>query len=134
MDYTAIRQLQIRFSAQTEYGRYTDALYYPEGNVPDEKALAAEVQKRVDAWVATVSAPPEPPTDEQRKAMLDEMGRERERLVQAAESLRAELVDGGVLKAADVNDEKAKLEAEIADAQRRLADLTAKTVTVEVKV
>jgi hypothetical protein len=60
MDYTAIRQLQIRFSAQTEYGRYTDALYYPEGNVPDEKALAAEVQKRVDAWVATVSAPPEP--------------------------------------------------------------------------
>ena len=57
MDYTAIRQLQIRFSANTPYGRHTDALYYPVDAVPEQAVIDAATQARVDAWVYTIEHP-----------------------------------------------------------------------------
>lgn len=43
--------VKIDFSVETEYGRFGDALYFPEGEVPDEATIEAMKQERASAYV-----------------------------------------------------------------------------------
>ncbi len=61
-------------------GGFRDALYFPEGQVPDEKALAALAQARVDAWKARVTAPPRELTQGEKDAQLEFAVAEADRL------------------------------------------------------
>jgi hypothetical protein len=58
MPITSEQCVQVRFSADTPHGRYTDALYYPEGAVPEQAVIDAAIQARIDAWVYTIEHPP----------------------------------------------------------------------------
>jgi hypothetical protein len=57
-DISVVEQVQYRFSADTPYGRYTDALYYPPDAVPEQSVIDAAIQARVDAWVYAIEHPP----------------------------------------------------------------------------
>ena len=53
--------VQIRFTAQTAYGEFADALYYPladyiSGLITPER-VAADQQSRVDNWIAAITTP-----------------------------------------------------------------------------
>lgn len=48
----------IRFSYETEYGKFIDALNLPDNVVYTNTEIEAMQQARLDAWLAIVSAPP----------------------------------------------------------------------------
>lgn len=52
--------VRIAFEVDMPCGVYRDALYFPQGAVPDDATLQATMQARADAWVALVQAPPPP--------------------------------------------------------------------------
>jgi hypothetical protein len=58
-------QVQVRFSTETEFGRYQDALYYPPEvyAAKDVSEIEAEAQARVDAWEEVMKNPPPPPPE-----------------------------------------------------------------------
>jgi len=56
-------QTQVRFSIDTQYGNYTDALYYEPSvySTLQQSDIDAAIQSRVDAWVYNIQNPPPPP-------------------------------------------------------------------------
>lgn len=50
--------IQIIFEKQTEYGNFRDALYLPIDHSYTEEDIEAMKQRRVDNWIAAVTAPP----------------------------------------------------------------------------
>lgn len=71
--------VKIDFSVQTEYGQYVDALYFPEGEVPDDAAIESMKQERVNGWVEHIKNPPPAikpkyQRDENGNLILDENG------------------------------------------------------------
>lgn len=63
--------MQIRFSSETPYGIYSDALNLPDDHEFSESEIQAMQQQRIDAWVAMIdlanqtaeTAPSDPITD-----------------------------------------------------------------------
>jgi len=71
--------MKIDFEFQTKYGKFCDALHFADDAVPDEAAIEAMKQERVDNWIAIITAPPTPsPSKYKRDAsgnlVLDENG------------------------------------------------------------
>lgn len=59
-----IRQVQIKFTEDTEFGRYTDAIYVPldayqRGEITEEQIVAQKAE-RVNRWTDMVRNPPAP--------------------------------------------------------------------------
>jgi hypothetical protein len=52
--------MKIAFSAETEHGVFSDALYFEDDAVPDEATIEAMKQQRVDNWVIAVTTPAAP--------------------------------------------------------------------------
>ena len=68
--------VRIAFEVETILGPnqpYRDALYFPQGAVPDDATLQSIMQARADAWVALVQAPP-PPDPPAQYAVTSEDG------------------------------------------------------------
>ena len=51
--------VKIDFQFETKYGRFADALYFPEGQVPDDATVEAMKVARRDAWIYAVENPPQ---------------------------------------------------------------------------
>ncbi len=51
-------QVQIIFEVLTAHGKYCDALYFQEGEVPSEAEIERLKQERIDNWIAVIAAPP----------------------------------------------------------------------------
>lgn len=49
--------LQIKFSVETQYGRFSDALYLPDDHAYTEAEIESMKQQRVDNWIIAVSTP-----------------------------------------------------------------------------
>jgi len=58
--------MKIDFEFQTQYGKFADALWFADDQVPDEATIEAMKQQRLNNWIAAVTAPPpdEPPAPE----------------------------------------------------------------------
>lgn len=58
--------MKIDFEFQTQYGKFADALWFADDQVPDETTIEAMKQQRLNNWIAAVTAPPpdEPPSAE----------------------------------------------------------------------
>ena len=67
-------QIQVRFSQETRYGVYSDALYYSQEAYAalSEEQLQADIAARVAGWVAAIENPPLLPelTPEEEAAAL----------------------------------------------------------------
>ncbi len=48
--------MQIRFSSETKYGLFSDALNLPDDHGYSEAEIAAMKQQRIDAWVAYIDS------------------------------------------------------------------------------
>jgi hypothetical protein len=55
--------MQIVFEFETQWGKFCDALYFEDENVPDETVIASMKQERLDNWIALITAPPPPLSD-----------------------------------------------------------------------
>jgi hypothetical protein len=53
--------MKIDFEFQTSHGVYRDALYFQDGNVPDDEAIEAMKAERVNNWIYAVENPLAPP-------------------------------------------------------------------------
>ena len=51
--------VKIDFQFDTKYGIFADALYFPEGQVPDDATVEAMKVARRDAWIDIVENPPQ---------------------------------------------------------------------------
>ena len=50
--------MQIRFTFETEYGSFSDALYLDEGHSFTEAEVEAMKQERLSNWIAVLETPP----------------------------------------------------------------------------
>jgi hypothetical protein len=71
--------MQIVFEFETPHGKFCDALYFEDDAIPDEAAIEAMKQERLDNWIAVITAPPPVQTskyqrDENGNLVLDENG------------------------------------------------------------
>ena len=57
--------IKIDFEFNTPHGLFRDALHLPENHQMTEEEIQAMKQRRVDNWIAIVTAPPveEPPVE-----------------------------------------------------------------------
>ena len=54
--------MKIDFEYETQYGKFADALWFPDGEtLPSEADIEAIKQQRLDNWVAAITAPPAEP-------------------------------------------------------------------------
>lgn len=62
--------IKINYVIETEVGLWSDALYYPEGEVPDEATVEAEKQRRAEQFVNHIKEASNrpPPSKYQRDA------------------------------------------------------------------
>lgn len=52
--------MQINFEYETQYGKFGDALWFPDDQpLPSEAEIEAMKQQRLDNWLAILSAPPQ---------------------------------------------------------------------------
>lgn len=49
--------MNINFEFQTQYGKFADALWFPDGQLPSEAEIEAMKQQRLDNWIAVITAP-----------------------------------------------------------------------------
>lgn len=57
--------MKIDFEFTTAYGRFCDALWFPDNQpLPSEAELNAMKQQRLDSWIAAITAPQETAPDE----------------------------------------------------------------------
>lgn len=50
--------MKIDFEFETQYGKFADALWFPDGEpLPSDAEIEAIKQQRVDNWIATITAP-----------------------------------------------------------------------------
>jgi len=56
----------IEFEYTTKYGKYSDAIIFPDDEPMTEEQIATEKQRRLDNWIALIEAPitPEEPAPE----------------------------------------------------------------------
>jgi hypothetical protein len=53
--------MKIDFEYETEYGKFGDALWFPDDEpLPSEAEIEAMKQQRLDNWLAIVTPQPEP--------------------------------------------------------------------------
>lgn len=50
--------MKIDFEFQTQYGKFADALWFPDDQVPDAAIIEEMKQQRLNNWIAAVTAPP----------------------------------------------------------------------------
>lgn len=50
----------INFEYTTKYGKYSDALIFPDDEPMTGEQIAAEKQRRLDNWIALIETPAEP--------------------------------------------------------------------------
>lgn len=51
--------MKIDFEFQTQYGKFADALWFPDDQVPDAVIIEEMKQQRLNNWIAAVTAPQE---------------------------------------------------------------------------
>jgi hypothetical protein len=52
--------MKINFEYETQYGKFGDALWFPDDQpLPSEAEIEAMKQQRLDNWLAILSAPPQ---------------------------------------------------------------------------
>ncbi len=73
-DSTTI-QVQVLTVRETRVGTYTDALYFPLDQIPDQKDIDATANARAERWAVEVEAaqtaePPEPPSEDEKFAAV----------------------------------------------------------------
>lgn len=52
--------IKVDFEFQTKYGKFADAIWYPEDAPMSEEELEAEKQRRLSNWLAIIENPPAP--------------------------------------------------------------------------
>jgi hypothetical protein len=55
--------MKIEFEYTTKYGRFSDALWFPDDAPMTDEEIAAEKQRRLDNWIAMIENPVEPPAE-----------------------------------------------------------------------
>jgi hypothetical protein len=51
--------MKINFEYETQYGKFGDALWFPDDQpLPSEAEIEAMQQQRLDNWIAVITAPP----------------------------------------------------------------------------
>ena len=50
---------KVDFSFDTKYGRFADALWFPDDAPMTEDEIAVEKQRRLDNWIALIETPAE---------------------------------------------------------------------------
>lgn len=56
--------MKIDFEFTTQYGKFADALWFPDDQpLPSEAELNAMKQQRLDNWIAAVTAPQDTPIE-----------------------------------------------------------------------
>lgn len=53
--------MKIDFEFQTQYGKFADALWFADDQVPDEATIEAMKQQRLNNWITAILSPPPPP-------------------------------------------------------------------------
>lgn len=54
---------KIDFAFETKYGKFADAIWFPDDAPMTNEEVEAEKQRRVDNWIAIIEAPQEPPIE-----------------------------------------------------------------------
>jgi hypothetical protein len=52
--------MKIDFEFTTKYGKYSDAISFPDDEPMTDEEIAAEKQRRLENWIALIEAPIEP--------------------------------------------------------------------------
>ena len=52
--------MKIDFEFTTKYGKFGDAISFPDDEPMTDEEIAAEKQRRLDNWIAIIEAPAEP--------------------------------------------------------------------------
>lgn len=55
--------VKVDFEFQTKYGKFADAIWYPEDAPMSEAELEAEKQRRLTNWLAIIENPAPPQED-----------------------------------------------------------------------
>jgi hypothetical protein len=55
--------MKIEFEYTTKYGRFSDALWFPDDAPMTDEEIAAEKQRRLANWIAMIENPVEPPIE-----------------------------------------------------------------------
>ena len=55
--------MKIDFEYTTKYGRFCDAIWFPDDAPMTDEEIAAEKQRRLDNWIAMIENPAEPPVE-----------------------------------------------------------------------
>jgi hypothetical protein len=50
--------MKIDFCFDTQYGRFCDALHFPDDHTHTDAEIEAMKQQRLDNWIAVIQAPP----------------------------------------------------------------------------
>lgn len=72
------RNIQYRYQVNTQYGVFSDALYFPEDNPWTQEQIDAEIQQRVANFIYSIENPVEPtpeeiPVEDQMTALEQQM-------------------------------------------------------------
>ena len=57
--------MKIDFEFTTKYGKFGDAIWYPDDAPMTDEEIAAEKQRRLDNWIALIETPAEPVVPEE---------------------------------------------------------------------
>jgi len=55
--------MKIDFEFTTKYGRFSDAIWFPDDAPMTDEEIAAEKQRRLANWIALIENPAEPPVE-----------------------------------------------------------------------
>ena len=56
--------MRINFEYETAYGKFADAIWFPDDEPMTPAEIESEKQRRLANWLAVVEAPPLPPPEE----------------------------------------------------------------------
>jgi hypothetical protein len=119
-------QIIYRISEETEYGRYSDSLYYSLDDWAKltQEELDAAIKQRVNGWIKAITTPPEPyiPTKEDLEA---EVARVEMQKVDAENRLAEAFPPKGIEELTDVEvvAEKVKLEEQMMALQAKISNM-----------
>lgn len=52
--------ISVDFSFDTKYGKFADAIWFPDDAPMTDEEVEAEKQRRLDNWIAIIETPSEP--------------------------------------------------------------------------
>jgi hypothetical protein len=52
--------MKIDFEFTTKYGKFSDAIFFPDDEPMTDEQIAVEKQRRLEKWIAIIEAPAEP--------------------------------------------------------------------------